>query len=60
MSEYNDLCAAVRRSIPSNTKPMKRATLKPLKITGRQITQADIDRTIAEIRDRQAKENLGL
>lgn len=60
MSDYNDLCAAARKPIPPNTKPLKRAYLKPLKITGRQITQADIDRTITELRDKRAKENLGV
>jgi hypothetical protein len=60
MSDYNDLCAAARKPIPPNTRLMKRATLKPLKITGRQITQADIDRTLEDLRERRAKENLGL
>ena len=60
MSDYNDLCAAVRRPIPPKTKPMKRAILKPLKVTGRQITQADIDRTVRELREARAKENVGV
>ena len=62
MSEYNDLCMAVRKPIPPSTKPMKRAarSLEPLKITGRRITQADIDRTVRELREARAKENLGV
>lgn len=60
MSDYNDLCMAARKPIPPRTKPMKRAILQPLKVTGRRITQADIDRTITELREKRAKENLGL
>ena len=60
MSDYNDLCMAARNPIPPRTRVMKRAILQPLKITGRQITQADIDRTVAELREKRAKESLGL
>lgn len=62
--QYNELCGRIRETIkPKNpANPIRRAQPPPqfLKLSGRQITQSDIDREVSALRDSKAKEELGV
>lgn len=59
--QYNELCESIRRGKTAKTKPMRSASApKFLKLTGRQITQADIDREVSALRDAKVKSELGI